>query len=258
MKLEPPVFEVHEFSGKKTRYCVVIIVFNEGDRLRDQLARMKVRADEADIIIADGRSTDGSTESGFLRKNKVRTLLVTDESGLSTATRMGYAYAMEQNYDGVITIDGNGKDGVEAVSAHIVALDQGYDLVQGSRFIGGGYHKNTPLDRYLGIRFVMAPLLGIGGGFYYTDPTPTFRACSMRFLKDKRVQPLRAIFVRFNLHLYLNYRAAKLGFKVKEIAIRRVYPDDGTVPTKIHGFRTKFINLWEAVRTVLGAYNPRF
>jgi len=170
---------------------------------------------------------------------------------------MAYAYAIEQNYEGVITLDGNGKDGVEAISSFIEVLDQGYDLVQGSRFMKGGYHKNTPLDRYFGIRYVMAPLLALGGGFYFNDPTPTFRACSMCFLKDKRVQPLRKVFVRFNLHLYLNYRAAKLGFRVKQIPIRRVYPDDGTVPTKIHGFRTKFINLWEAVLTVLGTYNPR-
>jgi len=104
---------------------------------------------------------------------------------------------------------------------------------------------------------VLAPLLAVGGGIHYSDPTTSFRACSKRFLTDKLVQPVRKVFVRFNLHLYLNYRAAKLGFRVKQIPIRRVYPDDGTIPTKIHGFRPKFTNLWEAMLTVFGTYNPR-
>jgi hypothetical protein len=42
----------------------------------------------------------------------------------------------------------------------------------------------------------------------------------------------------FNLQFYLNYRAPKLGFRTIEVPARRVYPDDGTIPTKIQGLAT--------------------
>jgi dolichol-phosphate mannosyltransferase len=254
---EPPCFDVVEFFPRHTDYCVCITIFNEGDRIREQLSRMEPRAGLADILIADGRSTDGSTEPKFLQSMGVRALLSTDERGLSTATRMGMAYAMREGYSGIVTIDGNGKDGVEALPDFLAELRNGYDLVQGSRFMVGGVHKNTPWDRRFGIQCVMAPLLGLSCGFRYSDPTNGFRAMSMRFLTDQRVQPMRRIFIRFNLQLYFIWRAARLGFKIKEIPVKRVYPDDGTVPTKIHGLRLKFLNLLEFLRVISGQYDPQ-
>jgi len=254
---EPPLYETHEYASKRTRYCVVVVVLNEGERIKNQLARMQPNLALADIIIADGRSSDGSTDPGFLKSRGVRALLVTDERGLSTATRMGLAYAIEQGYEGVITIDGNGKDGVEALPAFIEALDAGYDMIQGSRFMKGGTHKNTPLERYIGIRFILAPLLALGCGYWYTDPTNAFRAMSRRFLSDERVQPVRRVFVRFNIHHYVIYQAARLRFRVKEIPVTRVYPDDGAIPTKIHGFKTKWLILREMLATLAGRYNPK-
>ena len=253
---EVPVYETHAFFEKRTRYCVVIHIWNEGERIRTQLQAMKARAHLADIIIADGRSSDGSTDPEFLKSMGVRALLITDERGLCTATRMGLAYAMEQGYEGVITVDGNGKDGVEALPDFIKGLDDGYDLVQGSRFMKGGVHKNTPLERYVGVRYVIAPLIALGG-FWYTDPTNAFRAMSMRLLKDPRVQPMRKVFVRFNLQFYLVYRAAQLGFKVKDIPVVRVYPDDGSIPTKIVSLHSKYLIIKELIVTILGKYNPK-
>jgi len=257
MRWEPPVYEIHEFFPKKTRYCFIVVVWNEGDRIKNQLDKMKERSEEADIIIAERRSTDGSTAKEFLEKKGVRTLLTTDEEGLCTATRMALAYAIRQKYEGVITVDGNGKDGIDAVTRFIAALDEGFDLIQGSRYLKGGYHKNTPLERHLGTRLIMSPILSLGAGFYFTDPTNAFRACSMRYLTDYRVQPIRKEFVWFNLQLYLSYRAAKLGYRVKEIPVRRVYPDDGPIPTKIVAFRKKCLNVWEMICVARGVYNPK-
>ena len=253
---EPPLFDTREFFPKRTRYCFCLTVLNEGDRLRGQLARMQPRAGLADIIIADGRSTDGATDPGYLASMGVRTLLSTSERGLCTATRMAVAYALEQGYEGVVTCDGNGKDGVEALPEFLRLLGEGYDLIQGSRFARGGVSTHTPLDRQMAIRFIQAPLIALGGGFLYSDPTNAFRALSRRFLVDERVQPVRRIFVRFNLQIYFIYRAAQLGFRVTEIPVVRVYPDDGSVPTKIVRWRTKLLILRELLQVVFGRCNP--
>jgi dolichol-phosphate mannosyltransferase len=50
--------------------------------------------------------------------------------------------------------------------------------------------------------------------------------------------------------------APKIGLRVLEIPVRRVYPDDGSVPTKCVGFYKNFEALWEMVKTVIGKYDP--
>jgi glycosyltransferase involved in cell wall biosynthesis len=243
-----------EFKPKNTRYCVAVVVLNEGERLKRQLKEMQSYAGVADIIVSDGQSSDGSTSPELLKSCDVRVLLTTAQMGLATATRVAIDYALKQGYDGVITLDGNGKDGVEAIPQFITALEEGFDLVQGSRFMPGGFHQNTPLERYVGVRYVVAPLIAVGG-FWYTDPTNAFRALSRRFLIDERLQPLRPIFVRFNLHHYLLLQAARLRFRIKEIPVRRVYPSDGSIPTKITSLRTKLLFVRELLLAVMKRYD---
>lgn len=256
MTWQPPVFERIELADKRARHCIVITTWNEGDRLCGQLARMQRYSSLADIVVADWRSSDGSTDPGLLREYGVRTLLETDEGGLGTAIRMALTYAIEEGYEAVLTIDGNGKDGVDAIPDFLRRLDQGWDFVQGSRFLPSGEHANTPTDRYLGIRFLVAPLLSIAGGRRITDPTNGFRAMSRSFLLDPRVQPIRSVFVRFNLQLYLVYRAASLGFRFTEIPVVRKYPGSGVTPTKINDLRTKLLFVAQLFWTVVGGYNP--
>jgi dolichol-phosphate mannosyltransferase len=248
------LYEKIEFRPKNSRYCVAVVVLNEGERLKEQLQRMQPYATVADIIVSDGRSSDGSTDTEFLQSRDVRALLTTDQLGLATATRVAIDFALKQDYDGIITLDGNGKDGVEAIPDFIKALDEGFDLIQGSRFMRGGFHENTPLERYIGVRYVVAPLIALGG-YWYTDPTNAFRGLSRRFLLDERLQPLRPIFVRFNLHHYLLLQAARLGFRMKEIPVRRVYPSDGSVPTKITRLSTKLLFVRELLLAVMKRYD---
>ena len=121
---EIPEFQVFEFKPKATKYCFCTVILNEGNRIKSQLKRMKTNSHLADIIIADGDSTDGSTEHGFLKEHGVSTLLVTKEIGLCTATRMALAYALMQEYEGIVIVDGNGKDGIESLPDFLAALDK--------------------------------------------------------------------------------------------------------------------------------------
>src|SRR5262245_9964523 len=71
-----PAYREVALRPRRTRYAVCVFVINEGDRLRAQLRAMRPLADLADVIIADGGSTDGSTEPGYLAGEGVATLLV--------------------------------------------------------------------------------------------------------------------------------------------------------------------------------------
>lgn len=251
---EVPEHERHLLRPKRTRHCVMIPVINEGEKIRGQLRRMQA-LDLPDVIIVDGGSTDGSVAKEALRELGVTALLVKTGPGkLSAQMRMGFAYALDAGYEGVVTIDGNGKDDPSAIPAFVEALEQGIDHVQGSRFIEGGVAKNTPPLRWLGIRLVHAPLISLSAGTRYTDTTNGFRAYSRRLLEDPRVAPFRDVFSGYELHYYLAIRAARLGYRVKELPVTRVYPSEGPVPTKIKSVRGNLLIL----RTLLAACLHRF
>ena len=141
-----PTFESSLWLGRRHPWCVVIPVINEGERIKSLLSRMTaIKIDGiADIIIVDGGSTDGSLENESLQQQGVRGLLVkTDPGKLSAQLRCAYAFALDQGYEGIITIDGNDKDDPVAIPRFIDALKQGIDFVQASRFISGGVGEKS-------------------------------------------------------------------------------------------------------------------
>lgn len=251
-----PKFRISEFHKKRARYSICIPVLNEGENIKKQLRRMLPYSKMADIIIADWGSTDGSSNPVFLRKMNVRTLLTLKSPGRQgTQLRMAFSYALAKGYAGIIQIDGNNKDGVQAIPKFIKALDNGFDYVQGSRFIKGGKAVNTPPMRYLAVRLIAAPILSFGSGFWYTDVTNGFRGYSRKFLLHPKVQPFRDIFVKYELNMYLTVRANQLGLKTKEIPVSRVYPQ-GKVHTKISFLKGNCNFLLSQFKAALGYYNP--
>lgn len=74
----------------------------------------------ADILIVDGGSTDGSLELVSLQAKGVRSLLVKTGVGkLSAQLRCAYAFALDQGYAGIVSIDGNDKDDPEATGLNV-------------------------------------------------------------------------------------------------------------------------------------------
>jgi dolichol-phosphate mannosyltransferase len=252
-----PQHDATELAPKRGDYALVIPVINEGARIRDQLRRIAQCAPATDTVIADGGSTDGSLDTTFLREVGVRALLVKRDDGrLGAQLRMAYAWCLDQGYRGIVTVDGNGKDGVEAVDRFVAKLAEGFDYVQGSRYVPGGRAVNTPRDRWLAGRLIHAPLLSLAAHHWYTDTTNGFRAYSARYLADPRVAPFRAVFDRYALLFYLTVRAGQLGYRTCEIPVTRSYPLGEKPPTKISGLRGRLAMMGELVGVVAGRYRP--
>jgi|GEM_PF-391607 len=252
-----PEHEVQDFMPRKHDYALVVPVINEGERIRRQLKETHTRSPQVDVVIADGGSTDGSLDSPFLSSVGVRALLTKTGPGkLSAQLCMAYAWCLLQGYKGVVTVDGNGKDGLDAINAFVAHLDDGADYVQGSRYLPGGKAEHTPLERTIANRFFHAPLMSIAGRHWFTDTTNGFRGYSAGYLLHSAVQPFRPIFDRYELLFYLTIRAGQLGLDVRQQPVRRSYPWGEATPTKITGLGPKLSVLRQTVDAVLGRYHP--
>ena len=253
-------FECTEYKEKTSDYVVLIPIINEGDRIRKELLRAQKHSVSsfADIVICDGGSTDGSTKESRLKALDVNTLLVKQDVGKQGAQlRMGIWWALERGYKGIITIDGNNKDSIEDVPRFIEKLEEGYDLVQGSRFIPGGRAIRTPYLRTISVKLIHAPIISLAAHQRFTDTTNAYRAYSRRYLTDERVQPLREVFVTYELLAYLSIRATQIGMKACEIPVTRAYPKTGKVPTKISFFKGNMELMKILFKAACGAYNPK-
>lgn len=254
-----PKFAAEEYEPQKHDYVLLIPVINEGDRILHELERAVASHvhEIVDIVICDGGSTDGSTENARLRALKVNALLVKQDNGRQGAQlRMGIYWAIKRGYRGILTIDGNDKDSIEDVPKFVAKLKEGYDFVQGSRFIAGGKAVNTPKVRYWAVRLLHAPVISLTAGKWFTDTTNAFRAYSLRYLTDERVQPLRDVFSGYELLAYLSVRATQLGYKACEVPVARIYPIAGKIPTKISFFKGNSDLLKVLFKNLLGAYKP--
>ena len=257
MTRELPSFDAEVLAARRYDYALVIPVLNEGERIRAQLGRIRDAAPAVDVVIADGGSSDGALVRGVLAGAGVRAVLTKTGPGrLGAQLRMAYAWCLDEGYAGVVTMDGNGKDGVEAVGAIVGRLEAGYGYVQGSRYRPGGAAVNTPWDRTLANRLLHAPLLSLAGRRRFTDTTNGFRGYSAAYLSDPRVAPFRAVFDRYALLFYLTARAGQLGYRTCEVPVRRAYPARGKTPTKIAGLGGRIAMLRELFGVVFGRYAP--
>jgi len=168
--------------------------------------------------------------------------------------RIAFSWAVERGYKGIVVIDGNNKDSVESINDFVQKLEEGFDHIQGSRFIPGGKAINTPLSRLIGLKVLHVPMIRLASGFPYTDTTNGFRAYSSKLLLSEKMAVFRDVFTSYEFHYYLAINAAKQRFKCKEIPVKRVYPK-GKVPTKISPIKGNFFVMVKLFKSCIGMYN---
>lgn len=251
-----PDHRVDMYRSRSSEYVVAVFVINEGQKVRKQLESMSELARDFDVVVADGGSTDGSLDAESLRAWNVRALLTKTGAGrLSAQMRMAFAWALDEGYRGVITIDGNGKDDPAAIPEIARLLAGGFDHVQGSRFIPGGRAVNTPLSRLLAVRLVHGPLISLAARERHTDTTNGFRGYSARLLSDDRIAPFRDVFSRYELHYHLAIESSRdPRFRTAETPVTRSYPARGRTPTKISPVRGNLAVLRQLCKAAAGHY----
>jgi dolichol-phosphate mannosyltransferase len=252
-----PPYVVTKIKTKHHSIALVLPIINEGQRILTQLEKIAFANPFVDVIIADGGSTDGTLESLINPEYGVTAILVKTGPGkLSAQLRMAFDYCLKEDYQNIITMDGNNKDDPEGINNIIKAFDSGFDFVQGSRFVEGGKSLNTPLHRHLAIKLIHAPITSIASGFRFTDTTNGFRGHTKTLLESKKLSIFREVFQTYELIAYMPISAKKNGFQVCEVPVTRSYPANGEVPTKIHGIQGQLQLLQILLYAALGKYAP--
>ena len=133
------------------RTLIVMPTYNEADSISGIVERVRIAVTEADLLIIDDGSPDGTGSiADELAKNdgRVTVLHRPAKSGLGSAYLLGFQTAIEQGYEAVVEIDADGSHDPAELPAMLELLDErSADLIIGSRWIDGGSVINWPWAR---------------------------------------------------------------------------------------------------------------
>jgi glycosyltransferase involved in cell wall biosynthesis len=156
----------------------VVPAYNESATVAKVVRELNATAPDFDVLVIDDGSTDATAQ--LARAAGARVLRLPFNLGIGGAVQAGFAFALENGYERMVQVDGDGQH----VGDEIVALrdvmdgDPRLDMVCGSRFLtDNGYL--APISRRTGIH-IFAFLLSRIVGQRITDPTSGFRLYNRR------------------------------------------------------------------------------
>lgn len=188
------------------RVSLVIPTLNEAENLKWLLPRIPPWVHE--IIIVDGRSTDGTVEVARQLKPDVR-IVLEHRKGKGAALRAGFEAARG---DAIVMLDADGSMNPNEIILFVAALMSGADFVKGSRFMQGAGTSDMTLFRRSGnLALTLAVRMLYGSAF--SDLCYGYMAFWTR-----HVPILRSECDGFEIETLINIRALKVRLKIVEVA----------------------------------------
>ena len=122
---------------------MIIPTYNEAESLPILLRELSMLRNDFNYLVVDDGSPDGTADTCEKLKFEIPTLEIlrrSKKSGLGSAYRDGYRFALEKNFDAVIQIDADGSHQVSDLPKLLTKFESSpsVDLVIGSRWIKGG------------------------------------------------------------------------------------------------------------------------
>lgn len=157
---------------------VVIPAYNEALNIEKTVQDIQKNASEVDYVVINDGSKDNTL--AVIRKNNFNHIDGFCNLGLFGAVQTGFKLALQEDYDVVIQFDGDGQHSAEYIAPLVEEIENGNDIVIGSRFVT---EKKPVTARMLGSRLI-AGSIKLMTGKTITDPTSGFRAYGKACIKD--------------------------------------------------------------------------
>lgn len=215
-------------SGERPvgRVLVCIPTYDERETLPRTVGRLRAAVPEADVLVLDDASPDGTGEIAdalAADDSAVHVLHRAGKAGLGAAYVAGFAWALGEGYDAIVEMDADGSHQPEELPRLLAAL-RGADLALGSRWVPGGEVHNWPWSRLLLSRagnFYTRTMLGVPLG----DMTGGYRAYRREVLEKIDLATVASQGYCFQVDLAWN--ALRCGFRVVEVPITFVERETG-------------------------------
>lgn len=155
------------------KILAIIPAYNEESNIYNVVTAIKKEAEEVDILVINDGSKDDTGKEAIRAGAKV--INMPYNLGIGGAVQTGYIYALQNNYDIAIQVDGDGQHNPKDIEKIIKPIIEGKsDMVIGSRFKDKTDYKPS-FCRNLGIMFFSKLVSTLCRASYY-DTTSGYRA----------------------------------------------------------------------------------
>lgn len=198
---------------------VIVPTYNERENLPPLVAAVHEHLPQADVLVVDDGSPDGTGELAEELRASDRRLHVlhrAGKQGLGTAYVAGFRWALERDYQFLFEMDCDFSHDPKYLPELYAAAERGADLVLGSRYVEGGGTVNWGIGRQLisrGGSLYARSVLGVP----VRDLTGGFKCFRRRVLEAIDLATVNA--QGYGFQIEMTYRALKLGFRVVEVPI---------------------------------------
>jgi dolichol-phosphate mannosyltransferase len=198
------------------KVLTAIPVYNEEKHLDGVLE--EVRRYTPDILVINDGSTDRTAEL-LDRRQGLRILTHPQNRGYGAALISAFAYALEQDVDVLVTMDCDGQHQASRIAVLLEAIHDA-DIVSGSRYLKSfRQNSDAPRDRLQINRRITLELNERFG----LDLTDAF--CGFKAYRRDALARLHITETGWGMPLQLWIQAARLGLRIKEVGVPRVYLD---------------------------------
>lgn len=194
------------------KYLVIIPTYNEKENI-ERLIDEILKFDEIDILVVDDNSPDQTgkiVQAIALNRNKVHLLNRTEKTGLGTAYRDGFKWALECDYDFLISMDADFSHPPEALEKiKELTTKNPSKIILGSRYVKGGQITGWDFDRYLNsylANFVVRLMLFLKPH----DATSGFKAYPASFIRTLDLDKLVASGYAFQVEMLVLAKASHI------------------------------------------------
>jgi dolichol-phosphate mannosyltransferase len=205
---------------------VIIPTYNEAENIGPIVARLRAAVPDADVLIADDNSPDGTgrlADDLAAADEHVHVLHREAKQGLGATYVASFRWGLERGYGVLVEHDADGSHQPEQLPSMLRALRTA-DMVKGSRWVRGGSVVNWPWHRKLlsqggslwSRTLLGLPIKDVTGGF------TAFRADTLRGIGLDGIESAGYAF-----QVDLARRAVEHGYTVAEVPIEFIERERG-------------------------------
>ncbi|MHC3000795.1 polyprenol monophosphomannose synthase [Gordonia sp. GN26] len=209
---------------------VVVPTFNERDNLPVIVERLQAALPGVHLLVVDDSSPDGTGEVAeeLARKDaeahadngkesgRIHVMHRQEKDGLGKAYLAGFAWGLSRDYPVIVEMDADGSHAPEQLHRLFDAINDGADLVIGSRYVPGGKLVNWPKHReFLSRGANTYARVALGAKVH--DITAGFRAYRRGVLEKIQLDTVESAGYCFQIDLA--WRTVRAGFDVREVPI---------------------------------------
>jgi len=202
-----------------SRALVVTPTYNERDNLERFVGAVHDALPEAHVLVVDDASPDGTGKIADRlagRDDRVRVLHRSGKLGIGSAYLEGFRLGLRDGYDVLFQMDTDLSHDPRYLPDFLAAIDDGADVVLGSRNIpGGGVEGWGPGRHFLskGGSLYSRTILGLP----IRDLTSGFKAWRREVLEAMDLGAVRS--EGYSFQIEMTWRAIGRGFEVREVPI---------------------------------------